>query len=335
MEAALPHTMNNTIARQWEILRVVPKMPKSISSRELKDKLNLRGFDVSKRTVERDLRELSNIFPLGADESGQTFKWYWLKNMENEFAGISLDEAISLSLADDVLHSTLPDCMINTLKDKFELSNKKLENLEDLSVLKLRKKFRYIAQSLPFKKVYVAKNIIDSIQNALAKDVQLKIKYDAKDKDTKEHILNPLGLIQVGVRSYLIATVEGYETPLKFALQRIRQSAILDTKSKTPKKWSLDEYIASDAMQFGDCEEIAFKANISETLATYLEESAISKDQKIRYIDGSWQITATLKNSWQLWLWIRSQGFELEVLSPQFLRDDLIASLKASLARYE
>lgn len=321
--------MNISIARQWEVLRIIPKYPNFITSRELNDRLSACGFESSKRTIERDLRDLSKIFPLVSDENSQPYKWYWLRDMAQEFGGISLDEAISLSLADDALRDILPNSIFSSIKQNFSLSNKKIRNLSALSVSKLRTKFRYITQSLPLKKVSLPKNIIDKVKLALLEDRQIKLSYDPNLKATKDNILNPLGFVQLGLRPYLIATVVGVdEKILALALQRIRKIEVLAEKLEVPVGFSLDTYIASDAMQFGLCKDIKFKAIVTESLAVYLQETPISADQKISYIDNTWRLSASVKDTWSLYFWIRSQGSEITVLSPKRIRDKLLVDLK-------
>jgi hypothetical protein len=57
-------TTNATLARQWELLRLVPGRPPGKTVRQLVDGLEAAGYPVTKRTVERDLADLAEIFPL-------------------------------------------------------------------------------------------------------------------------------------------------------------------------------------------------------------------------------------------------------------------------------
>jgi len=55
---------DSTLARQWELLRLVPSRSPGKTSRQLMDSLAAAGYPVTKRTVERDLADLAEIFPL-------------------------------------------------------------------------------------------------------------------------------------------------------------------------------------------------------------------------------------------------------------------------------
>ena len=86
---------------------------------------------------------------------------------------------------------------------------------------------------------------------------------------------------------------------------------------------------------FGSGGIIKLEAAVSDTLASYLNEAAISDDQKISYKNGKWLLTATVSDSWQLWFWIRSQGSDITVQKPKILRENIIESLKETLKSYE
>ena len=53
------------------------------------------------------------------------------------------------------------------------------------------------------------------------------------------------------------------------------------------------------------------------------------------YKNGKWQLTASVRDSWQLWFWIRSQGSDIIVQKPKILRKEIIESLKETLKGYE
>lgn len=64
--------------RQWATLRLIPKPPRTISTRALHERLTGHGYEVTKRTVERDLSKLSTVFPLTSDQAGNELRWGWV-----------------------------------------------------------------------------------------------------------------------------------------------------------------------------------------------------------------------------------------------------------------
>jgi predicted DNA-binding transcriptional regulator YafY len=68
-------SQNDTQLRQWAMLRRIPQHPRQITALELTGRLESEGFEVSKRTVERDLHSLSEIFPLVPNERSRPYGW--------------------------------------------------------------------------------------------------------------------------------------------------------------------------------------------------------------------------------------------------------------------
>lgn len=69
------------------MLRQLPSRSPGITSAELVWRLRDVGFNVSKRTVERDLNELSLIFPLERNDKSIPFGWHWSVNAGAELRG--------------------------------------------------------------------------------------------------------------------------------------------------------------------------------------------------------------------------------------------------------
>ncbi len=80
-------TTRATLSRQWALLRQLPSRSPGITSAELVWGLRDVGFTVSKRTVERDLNELSLIFPLERNDKSIPFGWHWSASAVGELRG--------------------------------------------------------------------------------------------------------------------------------------------------------------------------------------------------------------------------------------------------------
>jgi hypothetical protein len=69
--------MSSAIVRQWMILSMLPIRPRRIDTSAIEARLRERGVDVHRRTIQRDLIELAEIFPIVADERAKPFGWRW------------------------------------------------------------------------------------------------------------------------------------------------------------------------------------------------------------------------------------------------------------------
>ncbi|MBK5003096.1 WYL domain-containing protein [Pseudomonas sp. S31] len=88
------NTTRHTIARQWQLLKLLPARHPGLSSTQLQAALIKAGYKASKRTVERDLNDLSQVFPLHCNNKGMPYGWHWQP-------GLSLGEQLCQHLALD------------------------------------------------------------------------------------------------------------------------------------------------------------------------------------------------------------------------------------------
>lgn len=68
--------MNDTLMRQWAMLRAIPRHPRRVDTPTIHARLRDQGMVVSLRTVQRDLNTLATTFPLDFDES-KPQGWCW------------------------------------------------------------------------------------------------------------------------------------------------------------------------------------------------------------------------------------------------------------------
>jgi predicted DNA-binding transcriptional regulator YafY len=69
--------MASAIVRQWLILTMLPKPPRRIDSGAIEARLRDRGVRVHRRTIQRDLIELAEVFPILSDERSKPYGWRW------------------------------------------------------------------------------------------------------------------------------------------------------------------------------------------------------------------------------------------------------------------
>lgn len=332
----MPRSSNHlALARQWEMLKRLPSRGPGITARELVEDLQEDGFTVTKRTVERDLVDLSGQFGIACNDEQKPFGWYWLSGANMDFSSIELTDAVSLSLAEQLLKQMLPAPLLAALRPKFDQARKKLATLDGHPMAKLTQKVRYVPTSLDLRPPSLRDAILTIIQKALIDERQLAVRYAPFNERAKELTLNPLSLIQRGTVPYLIATAEPYTDPHIFAIHRVEKAEALEAKAKLPKGYSVDQFIEEGFMHFGPATEIKLKARLSNELATYLSETPISEDQRIDFRKGSYQLEATVHDTWQLHFWILSQGANIVVLKPNTLRSSIRTNIESASKLYQ
>jgi predicted DNA-binding transcriptional regulator YafY len=331
----MPKSSNHlALARQWEMLKLLPGRAPGMTARELTERLKEAGYSVSKRTVERDLNDLSMQFGIVCNDAAMPYGWHWLPGQQAAFGGVDLVDALSLSLAEDLLRQMLPSSMLQVLKPKFKQAQTKLVALSEQPLARLSEKVRYVPPSFNLQAPAIRPKLLETIQEALVAEQQIDVRYAAFRKNAKDIRLHPLALVQRGNVSYLVATAFEFTDLRLYPVHRFERVELTEQKIHPPESFDLDDYLASGALDFGGGEPIRFKARLSEALATYLAETPLSDDQKLSYQGEAWTIEATVVDSWQFQFWILSQGAEIEVEAPKSLRQSIKERLLAAVDQY-
>ncbi len=336
--APLPNTSSrNTLTRQWEMLRQIPAKAPGITSRQLQGRLKDAGYPVSKRTIERDLIELSILFPLLCDEENKHFNWYWAPDASVDLPGMSLSEALSLTLIEDAIHPLLPAGMLNALRARFDHAKRKLQGMTDMNLAaRWMNKVASVRPELNLQAPEFQPALLETLQQALLEEKQIQCSYYSAHADkTSQLTLNPLALIQRGLITYLIGTAAPYTDIRQYAVHRFRSVEMLPTAAEGVEHFSLQEYLASDALQFGSTQKLRLRARVSNGLARLLRETPLSTDMTLKPQEPGYRLEATVSDTWQLQWWILSQGDNFIVEQPASLRENISAKLASALAGYQ
>ena len=321
--------------RQWRMLRMIPRHQPGITVSALLEGLKREGFSVERRTLERDLNELGIVFDLVSTEEKRPQLWYWASHANFDIPGISLAEAITLGLLRHVLRSLMPKSFTGSLEDRFALADRKLSSHSGNRYSKWTELIAYTPPGLTFIPPSIDSKALDTIQDALLEKRKITFIYRSPYQDEKKtYTVNPLGIHLQGQRPYFLATVGEHTNVLNFAIQRMGKTEMLSESSIPLLGFSLQEYIEQGHGQFAVGEQIRLRATLTEYLATLLEETPLSTDQKITRSPHKITLTATLHRSWQLDFWLLSQGPAITIIKPMSLRKAMITSLNASIANY-
>ena len=325
----------SAIVRQWEILRILPPERPGITVSAIRERLLAgSGIEVTKRTVERDLVDLSRVLPICCNDKSKPYGWHWLPNAKVEFPGMTITEAFSLGLVEDILRAVTPPRLLETLARRFDLAQAKLRSLPGNRNARWRDLVRYVPPGPAFLPPVIDKRVSAAIYQGLLQRTKTVIRYTRFGSDeTKSHTLDPIAFIQQGTRPYLLAA-SASGNPSLYALQRIVRAETTDQPADIPPGFSLDAFLAKGGMAFGAEETIRLKARINGELALILAETPLGDDQRITGRGDGYHLAVTVPDSWQIGFWILSQGPRITVTSPAQLKRRIRADLDAAAANY-
>lgn len=327
----------NAITRQWELLQHLPSSSPGKSAAKLRLLLQSAGYEVTKRTVERDLEALEQLFPIthGGDA---TYDWHWVKGSAFGVMGLSTTDALSMHLLQRFLSPILPTALTQQLEPLFELAATKLSAQKDNNTLgRWSGKVAVVQPNLPVIAAPIDTAAMQTVQEALLAEEQISVDYLRADGQvSKPQPLNPLGLVQCGAITYLVATGFNYPTPRIYAMHRMRQATRLYLPAVIPEGFSLQGFIEDGGLQFGAVRQIELTAWVSPMLAAQLRETRLTDNQQLAEApNNGFELTASLPYSWRLRWWILSKTGDIEVLAPTELRAEIADMHRAAVRRYQ
>ncbi len=327
---------NDTLARQWELLNCLPDRPPGLSARALRQRLADAGFDVTKRTVERDLERLSAVFPLQCDDEALPYRWHWMPQTHLHLPALALAEALSLTLLEHYLRPLLPASLLRALEPQFQHARKKLgDTRQSNRYAEWMDKVRSVPATLNLQPPDIDPARLETLQQALLEEHQIEARYHATGGE-RQLRLHPLALVQAGPVTYLLATAWDYEDVRLYAVHRFVEVERLDQPARRPPDFNLDTLLRDGTLPFTDSgERLRLHARVSDTLARILRETPLAPDQHLAPEGEHWRLEVELPDTWQLEWWLLAQGEHLTVLEPPALRERIARRLRDALAGYE
>ena len=331
------NTKQSAMLRLWEMLRLLPSRGTGKTALELTKALNDAGFNITKRQVERDLNELREAFPLDCNDRSHPYGWKWVNGASVDLPGLTVAEAISLRMVEDTLKLLLPASILQSLEPRFRQAENKLTLLcKENRKAQWVNKVRSVSPAFPLIPPKIDSTVLEAVQDALLADEQIEVEYRGMGSEkAKQRRLHPLGMVNRGPVTYLVATDSACDEVRLFAMHRMTSAARTNEPIKRPAGFDLDAYIQAGGLHFGNGKTVRLTAWVSEGLARILEETPMSEDQSLKHDGDDIKLTATVIDSWQLTWWLLSQGDDIEVVSPAALRRKIAGLLSDAAAQYE
>jgi predicted DNA-binding transcriptional regulator YafY len=316
--------MSDTTIRYLSMLSLIPGRPSKITARELHEKLQTEGFDITSRSIERDLHKLSQQFPLTNDE-GRPAGWSWeAKDTRITFPRMDVGTALTYEFLARYLKPMLPRDMCKRLEPDFSHARQVLDALGASPLGKWSKRIAVLPPGLQLLPPNVREDVSDVTYNALLTGKQFEAKYLGLEAQTpKDFVFSPLGLVYRQSVLYLVATLWDYDDVRQFALHRMSNAKLLDSPAAVIKGFDLDRYIREDkSFDLPAGKIVALELIVEAWLARHLSECRLAGDQCISAtrVGGKSRVTATVADSEQLYWWLCSFGTNLEVSKPASLR---------------
>lgn len=322
--------------RYLKMLQRVPRHPRGITAAELHRQLQSDGFEINRRSIERDLDHLSEPMQLTKTETRPAL-WSWTE--KSPFATLPAPDpasALTCELVARFLQPLLPPRLLASLEPQFRAARHVLDDLKASHVGRWSGRIAVVPQSQPLLAPDMPAEVAEVVCEALLNERRFEISYRAIDgAKPKRYPLNPLGLVLHGGALYLVATARDYPDPCVYALHRMSNPRALDELAAVPPGFDLQRYIREEhAFEHPQGGELRLELHVSPWLARLLGERRLAADQTLTPVPGDerQRLRATVADTAQLRWWLRSFGSDVEVLKPIRLRREMAAEF-TTLAR--
>ncbi|MEU7001480.1 WYL domain-containing protein [Nonomuraea sp. NPDC046570] len=295
-----------------------------------------RELEVSTRTVLRDIEALSAAGVPVYAERGRHGGFALLPGFRTELTGLNHDEALALLVAGSRrgaqafgLGSALASAMLKVVdalpesyRDTAADAAERLLIDPETDLLSRR----LVAEEAP-------DTIVVEVLHAVLAGHKLRIHYAAVDQTPKWRTVDPIGLVTVRDRGYLLATRSGADRT--YRLSRVLAAEELAEPAQRPDRVDLDRAWQERSTQFrtgGDQVTVLVRVNPArreDLVGTALAVLAEEADS-----DGWLRLEVTFQDprhaEWALW----QLTTNAEALAPQWLRDSLRNRAAAIATRY-
>ncbi|MEZ9711074.1 helix-turn-helix transcriptional regulator, partial [Vibrio breoganii] len=327
----------STLVRLFELYRKIPS-PKGagLSTRKLHEYLIEEGFEVSKRTVERDLLKLQEITGIYAEKTPEGNIWKNSIDNQDLLPTMQPTEALLLIAAERLLKHAMPPESKMLLENRIHKAHKTLDKSNRLG--KWQDKLYIVEGQIPHATTQVDSAILSNIYESVLNETMLNLSYTKLDtEESKRYCLNPLAIVAREHGHYLVATKkESPNKPQLFNFRRVTQAESLANRLIKPRGFNVSEYIESNPTgwllsQFKHRIEIRVKWFAYD----WLKYNQLHSSQTLTKLDDEWYLLTLETNvTYDLVGWVLRFSTDTIAESPRILVDEIKERLTNMAERY-
>lgn len=331
----------SAIERQIKMLQMIPRSPRKIDSASIVAKLSGLGYEISIRSVQRDLIHLSIPFQLLGDEDTNPRGWSYQPDAPMvDIPSMDPVSAFTFRMVEEFLYLIMPPVAFKKMKPYFSHASKILDTVNREHFKTWPDKVKILSRSQPLSTPNINESILETVYESLLEGKRFSASYKRKGEiELIEYSVNPIGIVVVDSIIYLVCTLWNYNTiedVRQLAIHRIFSAKKLDDHGSIPDGFNIQKYIDSGAFGYPRSEQtIKLKAVFAKNIAFHLQETALSDDQVLTDIDvEKVMVEASVLDTAQLRWWLLGFGEKVEIMEPVSLRAEFKQTAEKMHAGY-
>jgi len=284
-------------------------------------------FEISKRTVYRDMQALSESGVPVISTPGQGYslvEGYFLPPLT-----FSADEALILILGGDFMARHFD-------AEYRSAANSAVSKIEAVLSDTLREDVRYLQRSLRFVGETPADHseILQQIRRAVIQRRTVRFDYHSRSGEDisgqkTNRDANPYALVNAGNHWYMIAYCHLRNDVRGFRIDRISNVEILRRAFARPADYSIQQERSLSPR------EITVRALFDTDIARWVQEDRLFYIDSMVMQDDGLLVTLTVRREEEAVQWLLGWGAHVQVIEPVTLRERLLAEAERMIERYK
>lgn len=273
-----------------------------------------------------------------------SFLWRVENHPESDFSWDVMPEhlAVSLALAEKHLAGLMPSQYHHLLRKHYELARRKLlaasSRYQPRQLERLLNSVIIEQRGLRLPTIALDESVLDTIYQALILNRRIRIQYKQRWVE-----LHPHGVVFARPKMYLLAVKEGEQAKKirSYLLHRITAIELLALSANRLEGFDIEQFVQHGGMEVCISDDRFYRLRLHITapaqsnLIQDLQDTPIADDQSLTTTgDNNWELTATVRKTYQLRNWLLSLGEAATVIAPDEIRDDIISQLQRMLNNY-
>jgi len=318
--------------RQWELIKVLQAHRFGVSLEELCARL-----ECNKRTVQRDLNVLQDIFPISHEQRDRGKRFWKLANntVESEQLQLTMTEMLSLFLSQQLLLPLAGTQFGDGLQTAVQKIRALLparaltyfEALDESFFIKSLANHDYSSQDKEIRilnEAILSQNVVKVIYRSASKGREVTSEF------------HPYGMVLLHASLYCIGYLACNDEVRTLKVARIKGLTRLEKSFEKPPDFSLAGHFQGAFGVFQTGEQQKIRAEFSDWAATNIREMRWHPSQKIiRDRKGKVVATFELGSTVEFKRWVLGFGQNAVVLAPKGLAAEMVGELKGSLEKYK
>jgi len=309
------------VERLYHLHNILSQRRTPISRQDLMERL-----ECSQATLYRLVNELRDFLGAPIEQDADTRGFYYDRSYDQPFElpgiWISPGELQALLTARQVLSNVQPGLLegeLESLQGRITslLQQRGLETEGGPSRIHIQ---QAAGRAVPAR-------MFQDVLGALIQRRRLRIRYHGRRRDEEsERVISPQRLTQYRNSWYLDAWCHEARGLRSFALERVREQSVLEDAAKEVAAEDLSAHFDDSYGIFSGPAEHTAELRFTPEMARWVSEELWHPDQQGSFeADGSWLLKVPFSSARELIMDVLRYGAEVEVLSPDFLREAVAA----------